>query len=260
MLLVPAGATVPTDVVAEITRLAPASIEILGGPGVVSPQMERTLKTLAATVERIGGVDRFGTAAVASQLRFTTATSAVIATGATFPDGLSGGPVAAALGAPLLLVPGTCVPAYVLSRLHQLGVTSVTMLGGASALSSNVAALGACPTPLWLDKTNGWRADYGSTPLREDPWISGNIAAHVFSMQKTGEYGHSEDPANRWYTANGALGGGGANLMEGDRPRDLDAGTVSHGEPAQTNLEHRRLLRRRTLLRGGNRLARRQLG
>ena len=215
VLLVPKGAIIPSDVIAEIKRLAPARIEILGGPGVVSPQMERTLKTLAATVERIGGVDRYATAAVASKLRFTTATSAVIATGATFPDGLSGGPVAAALGAPLLLVPGTCVPAYVLDQLHQLGVTSVTLLGGAAVLSSNVAGLGACPLPSWLTKTNGWRADYGSLPVREDPWISGNIAAHVFYMQRTGQYGHTEDSGNAWFTTNGQLGGGGADLMMG---------------------------------------------
>jgi len=215
VLLVPKGATIPAGVIAEIRRLAPARIEILGGPGVVSPQMERTLKTLAATVERIGGVDRYSTAAVASKLRFTTSTSAVIATGATFPDGLSGGPVAAALGAPLLLVPGTCVPAYVLDQLHQLGVTSVTLLGGAAVLSSNVAGLRACPLPSWLTKTNGWRADYGALPLREDPWISGNIAAHVLYMQKTGQYEHHEDPANAWFTTNGELGGGGADLMMG---------------------------------------------
>lgn len=215
VLLVPKGAIVPTDVIAEIKRLAPARIEILGGPSVVSPQMERTLKTLAATVERIGGIDRYATAAVASKLRFTTATSAVIATGATFPDGLSGGPVAAALGAPLLLVPGTCVPAYVLDQLHQLGVTSVTLLGGAAVLSSNVAGLRACPLPSWLTKTNGWRADYGALPVREDPWISGNIAAHVLYMQRTGAFGHTEDPANAWYTTNGATGGGSSNLAFG---------------------------------------------
>lgn len=215
VLLVPGGVTVPADVIAEINRLAPARIEIMGGPGVVSPQMERTLKALTATVERIGGSDRFGTAAVTSKLRFTTATSAVIATGATFPDGLAGGPVAAALGAPLLLVPGTCVPAYVLDQLHQLGVTSVTLLGGAAVLSSNVAGLGSCPLPSWLTKTNGWRADYGARAIREDPWLSGNIAAHVFYMQRTGAFGHYEDPSSAWFTTNGEIGGSSSDLAFG---------------------------------------------
>ena len=176
-------------------------------------------------------MDRYATAAVASKLRFTTSTSAVIATGAKFPDGLSGGPVAAALGAPLLLVPGTCVPAYVLDQLHQLGVTSVTLLGGAAVLSSNVAGLRACPLPSWLTKTNGWRADYGALPLREDPWISGTIAAHVLYMPKTGQLEHHRDPANAWFTTNGYIGGVGAALHTGGETPAGRRRAPIHAEP-----------------------------
>jgi putative cell wall-binding protein len=61
-----------------------------------------------------------------------------IATGAAFPDGLSGGPAAALERSPLLLVPSTSVPAAVRTELLRLDPDRVTILGGANAVSDAV--------------------------------------------------------------------------------------------------------------------------
>jgi putative cell wall-binding protein len=207
LLLVPPGDTLPAAVEDEIARLGATTVRILGGPGVISPQVERRLRGTVPNVERFGGADRYGTASITADMVFDSASHALIATGQTFPDGLAGGPLAAVLDGPIFFVPTTCVPRYVLDELAILGVTKVTVLGGTGAVGSGAASLSPCDAPRWLTKTNGWRADYGVGSVHEDPWLSGNIAAHVFYMLKTGEYGHTENPSSPWYTPNGELGG-----------------------------------------------------
>jgi hypothetical protein len=63
-----------------------------------------------------------------------------IATGVNFPDGLTGGPAAGLGGGPLLLVPGTSVPAAVRNELLRLDPDHVTLLGGPAIVTDAVAA------------------------------------------------------------------------------------------------------------------------
>lgn len=217
---------------AELTRLNPTVVVILGGPGVVWPQVERALKSKVTTVARAGGVDRFGTAAITATGAFASADTALIATGSAFPDALAGGAYAATRGAPLFLVPGTCLPQYVIDELHYLAVSHVVVLGGTGVVSGAAAALTPCPAPSWLVKTNGWRADYGAGPVREDPEFSGDIAAHNFYMGKTGQYAHTEDPNNEWYTPHGALGGISADLAMTPGAGRVDGRSLPRRQPA----------------------------
>ena len=55
--------SIPGQTAAELTRLAPDKIVIVGGTGVVSTNVENGLTAFAGTVERIGGTDRYDTAA-----------------------------------------------------------------------------------------------------------------------------------------------------------------------------------------------------
>ncbi len=101
---------------AELTRLHPTNIVILGGTGVVSSGVATSLGTYGA-VTRLAGADRYETAvAISGALNPTPGAgidTAYIATGANFPDALGGGPLAASLDGPILLVPGTSIPAAV---------------------------------------------------------------------------------------------------------------------------------------------------
>ncbi|MDQ3349981.1 MAG: cell wall-binding repeat-containing protein, partial [Acidobacteriota bacterium] len=127
---------------AELARLRPARIVILGGTAVVSSAVASQLAPYATTgsVQRLAGADRYSTAAAVSRGTFATADTVFIATGTNFPDALGGGPVAGRDGAPLLLVPSGSVPASAAAELRRLNPARVIVLGGTSVVSVGVAA------------------------------------------------------------------------------------------------------------------------
>jgi putative cell wall-binding protein len=87
---------------------------------------------------RLAGIDRIETAiAVAREL--TSAPTAVLATSAGFADALVGGPLAASLGAPVLLTPARSLDVRVIAELARLGTKKVVVLGGPAALGPEVA-------------------------------------------------------------------------------------------------------------------------
>lgn len=93
-----------------------------------------------APVKRRSGSTRYGTAASVSQLGFPAGASrAVLVLGAgNSPDALSGASLAAFRKAPLLLTARDTLPAETKAELKRLGVTSVTVVGGPSAVSDAV--------------------------------------------------------------------------------------------------------------------------
>ena len=132
---------IPDTTAAELTRLAPARIVILGGSSVVSDAIATELASYTAaggTVDRLAGADRYATSVAISASSFPTSDVVFVATGWTFPDALGGGPVAAIQGGPLLLVSSTKVPASVASELQRLHPHHVVFLGGTSVLSQSV--------------------------------------------------------------------------------------------------------------------------
>jgi len=94
---------------------------------------------------RLGGDDRYETAALASQQQFAAgaAAAAVLASGANFPDALSGGPLAAAVDGPLLLTRPTVLPSVTAAEIVRAvpNGRTVFILGGTSAVSDAVASL-----------------------------------------------------------------------------------------------------------------------
>ena len=143
VLLVTRG-SVPSATAAELTRLKPARIVVLGGTGVVRDGVATTLRSYATTgtVTRLAGVDRYETAVAVSVA--TTAADAprtvYVATGATFADGLSGTPPAALANGPLLIVPKTSLTASIAAELRRLNPPRIVILGGTSSISSALAA------------------------------------------------------------------------------------------------------------------------
>lgn len=139
VLLVP-GSAIPQAVSAELTRLAPGRIVILGGTSVVLPGVQTALAGYTAgTVTRIAGADRYSTAAAISAATFAPDVAvAYVATGKVFPDALAGA-VAAALGpGPMLLVPGESIPSSVAAEFGRLRPARIVILGGTAVVSSGV--------------------------------------------------------------------------------------------------------------------------
>ena len=121
-------------------------VAIAGGTGSVNPGIEASLKGLLGTsnVYRVAGKDRFEVAVLISKLFFAEADYAYVATGYKFPDALTGGPLAANNGAPLLLSPPECLPNDVFGEVMDLDAQSLVLLGGPGSLSTSVENLTLC--------------------------------------------------------------------------------------------------------------------
>lgn len=96
--------SITKDQQAYIDEYAPSTIYIVGGTGVVSTAIEKSLAS-KYDVKRVAGVNRHKTSvAVAEEFFDAEKIDAVtFAYAQNFPDGLSGGPLAASLGAPMIL-------------------------------------------------------------------------------------------------------------------------------------------------------------
>ncbi len=131
---------IPAVIARELTRLHPGRIVILGGTGVVSPGVESALAGYTTgSVTRLAGANRYGTSAAVSAASFSPGVSAAyVATGASFPDALSGAAVAGHVGAPVLLVSTTSIPAPVAAELTRLHPGRIVILGGTGVVSSAV--------------------------------------------------------------------------------------------------------------------------
>jgi len=138
ILLVRSNA-IPAATVAELGRLDPSRIVIAGGTGAISAAVAAQLAT-HGSVTRHSGNDRYASAVAVSAATFATngVSTVYVATGRSFPDGLSAGPVAGTRGGPLLLVPGTSLPATVAAELKRLDPTHVVIVGGTAAVSNTV--------------------------------------------------------------------------------------------------------------------------
>jgi putative cell wall-binding protein len=124
----------------KIARLAPvAALALTALPLVASARADSGF-----TFTRVAGADRYATAAALARAIGGDAGSAVIATGEDFPDALAGADLAGATSSPLLLTKRDSLPDATRAALRDLGVHTVTLLGGSAAISDGVAsALGA---------------------------------------------------------------------------------------------------------------------
>ncbi len=142
-ILLVARTSIPAPTLNELKRLRPARIVVLGGPNVIAETVAQALAPLqtGGGVERIGGADRYATAALVSQRTFApNLATAYVATGATFPDALVGGVAAARSGSPVLLTARDSIPAATEAELRRLNPERIVVLGGTKAVSDGVVA------------------------------------------------------------------------------------------------------------------------
>ena len=92
-------------------------------------------------VSRVSASDRYGTAVAISKREFPgSAPTVFVASGSNYPDALSGGPVAAAAGGPLLLTSPDTLPAVVSAEITRLSPSKIVVIGGPGAVSDTVLA------------------------------------------------------------------------------------------------------------------------
>lgn len=174
-LLLVTPTAVPSSTLDELRRLDPAEIVVVGGTGAVSASVQAVLEAIAP-VQRVWGVDRYETSRKLAEVAFESGSEIVyIATGRTFPDALSAGAVAGALGAPLITVNGAAstIDAATRDLLVRLGATDVRIVGGPGAVSPGVAAaLDAVPgvtTPTRYQGADRYATSLAVSAVLENP-------------------------------------------------------------------------------------------
>ncbi|MGR2752743.1 N,N-dimethylformamidase beta subunit family domain-containing protein [Agromyces arachidis] len=138
-VLLTAKSSLPAATAAELDRLDPKRIVVVGSAGVVSESVRSKLSAYAPQVVRIAGPDRYETAmAVARDLVEAGAVDTVgLATGLNFPDALALGPVVASSGGVLVLVGSTLTPA-VAEELVRSDPRRVLVAGSAAVVSDSL--------------------------------------------------------------------------------------------------------------------------
>jgi putative cell wall-binding protein len=143
-LLLTAPDALPAVVKAELQRLTPNKIVIVGGPNSVSEAVKSTLEGLAGDVVRLSGADRYEASRTVVDYAFGTsgAKNAYVATGANFPDALSASAAGGATATPVLLVNGgaSSIDAPTSALLTKLGVDTVSIAGGPNSVADGVKA------------------------------------------------------------------------------------------------------------------------
>jgi putative cell wall-binding protein len=133
----------PSATAAELQRLRPGRIVILGSQAIISDAVAQAMVALTgAQIDRVFGSDRYATAVSLSSRNYAAngPSTVFVATGVNFPDGLAGSPVAGSLPGPLLLVPTSVLPSSVATELQRLAPDMVVVLGGSGAISDGVVA------------------------------------------------------------------------------------------------------------------------
>lgn len=195
----------PAVTLGEITSLGATRVVVVGGPAAVSDAQVGALQAQGLTVTRLGGADRYATdAAVVASTGAGSAGSvegaptALVATGANFPDALAAGPLAFARHLPIVLVPGSSSTLSQQARatLTAAGAKQVVIVGGPSAVSSGIAS--------------GLSA-MGLTVVRE----SGSDRTATATALAAWETAHAGFSPAGFVLASGAQSAGGADALAG---------------------------------------------
>ncbi|MFL6117441.1 MAG: cell wall-binding repeat-containing protein, partial [Catenulispora sp.] len=149
----------------ELTRILPphSTVYILGGTSAISPAVEAKVKALGFMVQRLGGVNRFATAAtIADEIDGYAPDTIMVATGADYPDALAAGVAAGQdrlaswgrgrQGGVVLLTDGTNMPPETRTYLEHIDpkVVHVYAVGGQAvkAVAKALPSLAPSVTPL----------------------------------------------------------------------------------------------------------------
>ncbi|HET9416365.1 MAG TPA: PQQ-dependent sugar dehydrogenase [Candidatus Limnocylindria bacterium] len=143
-ILLTAATQLPNETKAELSRLKPQRIWVLGGTSVISNGVVSALAPYASggPPTRVSGADRYATAAAISQRWYPTpgVNAAFVAVGTNFADALAGAPSAALRDSPLLLVRSGGIPASTAAELDRLNPDRIYVLGGTAVIGAAVAS------------------------------------------------------------------------------------------------------------------------
>lgn len=134
-------AQLPATTEAELRRLSPGRILLLGGPASVSSTVADALGQIAP-IERVWGADRYSTAlAIAKRVFGSDRPGLMVATGANYPDALAGSAAAVVTRGPILLSRDHGLPPGTDAELTRLGPDTAYLLGGTASVPIEIPRL-----------------------------------------------------------------------------------------------------------------------
>ncbi len=145
ILLTPSAGLTP-EVRAEIAKLSPKTIYLLGGTVALSLGIQVELRS-QYVVKRLAGDTSFGTAAAIAK-ELGAKGQAVLANGYSFSDALVIASWAAAQGKPVLLTEAGSLPSETRETLNDLRITKTLIIGGEKVVAPDVLSQLPFPTRL----------------------------------------------------------------------------------------------------------------
>lgn len=133
---------IPAAVGKELQRLQPKRIVLIGGPGALAPSVQKQAAQFVkqATIERIGGDNRYQTAAWLAEARYPKGTQTLyIASGQDFPDALTAAAAAGSQQAPVLLATSSELPPVTAKAIGRLSPKRVVLVGGNGVITKQTA-------------------------------------------------------------------------------------------------------------------------
>jgi len=190
-LLLTAPTHLPAVVAAELERLQPQRVVIVGGTGVISSAVENQVSTISqqwgASVDRVNGIDRYETSRFLiedfpeNEAGTLSQRPVFIATGLDFPDALSAASAAGAAGLPLVLVGGInewSLPTATASLIESLHPPRLFVAGGWATVSPLAINQFADPRELRVVRFGGTDR-YETSRLINDFFFGENAVALV---------------------------------------------------------------------------------
>ncbi|NLC27268.1 MAG: hypothetical protein GX780_00650 [Campylobacteraceae bacterium] len=111
---------------------------LIGGSAVISENVEKELKDKGIKITRISGTNRADTSRLIAERYFPATSTAFVANGFSFADGLAAAPYAAKLNAPVLLVGDKAISSSLINHLKTSAIKSITVVGGDGAVGPRV--------------------------------------------------------------------------------------------------------------------------
>lgn len=129
----------------EINRALPdgATVRVVGGTAAVSAEAAQAVADDGFVVERLAGPGRIDTAVAISDVVVVEnpdVDSAIVAFAGDWPDAVTAGALAAAIGAPVLLTGTDDLPGQTADALARYGTTTTNVPGGTAVVSDAVFA------------------------------------------------------------------------------------------------------------------------
>ncbi|MBF4572948.1 cell wall-binding repeat-containing protein [Herbiconiux sp. VKM Ac-1786] len=129
-----------------LTSRGVKSVTIFGGYAAVTRELGLELRARADGYTRVTGADRFEVSLAIAQEFFTKHGDTVyVATGANYPDALSGGVLAGITNGPVFLAQQNCIDAGFLTAVRDLKPKHIVILGGPAVIGFDEYPFPTCP-------------------------------------------------------------------------------------------------------------------